>query len=106
MSKTPSWSNIKSFIEGNLAYYKDKLLSSPPYLQEQYHYRLSVCNTSCIPHNACEVCQCPPLKKAWVTASCNNGEKFPDLMDYPDWEDFKTRNNINIQQILTDHDIQ
>lgn len=98
--------NIKSFIEGNLQYYKDKFLSSPRYLQEQYHYRLYVCRKDCIPDNSCVVCTCPPIKKAWVSKSCNKGKRFPDLMDKPSWEEYKKQHDIDINSILTNHGIQ
>lgn len=108
MTKKPelTWDNVKSFLEGNISYYKQYFLSSPPYLQEQYHYRLSVCRDSCIPNDSCEVCTCPPIKKAWVTKSCNNGEKFPDLMDEESWEDFKNVHDIDIPKILKENELQ
>lgn len=104
--KKVTLSNVRSFIEGNIAYYKDKLLSSPSYLQEQYHYRLEQCKDDCVPQGACVHCKCPPLKKSWVQTSCNNGERFPDLMDKPRWEAYKQQHNIDMEQITTDHGIQ
>jgi hypothetical protein len=102
-NKGVSLTNVQSFIEGNLKYYKDKFLSSPKYLQEQYHYRLYKCKDSCIPQEKCEVCKCPPLKKAWVTKSCNNGTKFPDLMDSDNWDEYKEDNDIDIENIIDSH---
>jgi hypothetical protein len=98
--------NVSNFLEGNFKYYKYQLSSSPKYLLEQYHYRLEICKDSCIPNESCEACTCPPLKKAWVTKSCNDGKKFPDLMDATSWENFKQEHNINIDKILTDHGVQ
>lgn len=101
-----SLNNIVSFIEGNYNYYKDKFLSSPKYLQEQYHYRLDKCKDDCVPDNACIVCTCPPIKKAWVQTSCNHGKRFPDLMDKPSWEEYKQQHNIDMNLILNNHGVQ
>jgi hypothetical protein len=98
------FSKVSDFIEGNLKYYKQHLMPSPKYLLEQYHYRLSLCNTTCIPFDECEYCGCPPMKKAWVSSSCNKGEKFPDLMNAEDWKNYKQQHNIDIEQILTQHE--
>ena len=98
--------NVLSFIEGNAKYYADKFLSSPKYLQEQYHYRLHKCANDCVPNNSCIVCSCPPIKKAWVQTSCNHGKRFPDLMDKPSWEEYKKTNNIDINKILQQHGVQ
>lgn len=98
--------NVLSFIEGNVKYYRDKFLSSPKYLQEQYHYRLEVCKNDCVPNDACVYCTCPPIRKAWVQTSCNNGERFPNLMDKPSWEAYKQQHNIDINKILQQHGVQ
>ena len=33
----------------------------------------------------------------YVTKSCNNGTRFPDLMDSESWEKYKKENNIKIE---------
>ena len=104
--KKITFNNVLSFIEGNYNYYKEKFSPSPQYLQEQYHYRLEQCKNDCVPAGECVYCTCPPLKKAWVQTSCNNGERFPNLMDKPTWEEFKKNNNIDITTILQQHGIQ
>lgn len=88
--------DIASFIEGNYKYYKDKIINSPGYIVEQVKYRLYVCKDDCLKNNECKYCGCPPRKKSWVTKSCNKGERFPDLMNKPEWEAYKVKNNINI----------
>ena len=89
--------DIKSFLEGNFRFFKNKFLASPDYINEQVQYRLYLCKDDCLVANACKHCSCPPRKKAWVNDSCNDGERFPDLMNKVDWEKFKQENNINIQ---------
>jgi hypothetical protein len=44
--------------------------------------------------NECEYCGCPASKKVYVEKSCNNGERFPDLMTEDEWTEYKKENNI------------
>ncbi|MGO1819345.1 MAG: hypothetical protein ACTH0S_06640 [Senegalia sp. (in: firmicutes)] len=89
--------NIKSFIEGNTNYLKDKMHLLPKYYKEQVVWRASICKESCIENeNSCEHCGCEAGKKIYVEESCNNGEKFPDLMSEEDWEEYKKENDITI----------
>ena len=85
--------NVLAFIQGNYAYYYDKLFGIPPHIKEQVLYRYSIC-TDCIKQEACQYCTCDPIKKAFNTESCNGGERFPDLMDDEKWEEFKKENNV------------
>lgn len=88
---------IKDFIQANYSYYKDKLLGdTPEYIKEQVVYRLKTCKDDCVPNNKCNYCGCPPAKKSWSKHSCNNGERFPDLMNKDEWEEFKTINNVEL----------
>lgn len=89
--------DVGYFIEGNWKYFKNKLWASPDYIVEQVKYRLYLCKDDCLIANSCIHCTCPPRKKAWVVDSCNNGERFPDLMNKEDWGKFKQENNINIE---------
>lgn len=89
--------DIKNYIEGNFRYFKNKFLASPDYINEQIQYRLSLCKDDCLINNVCNHCECPPRKKVWINESCNNGERFPDLMNKENWEKFKIDNNIKIQ---------
>jgi len=91
--------NIRSYIVGNYRHYKDNLIGSPEYLKEQVYYRLYVCKDDCVVTGACKYCKCPPYKKSWVNTSCNGGERFPNLMDKPDWEKFKEDNRIEIEML-------
>lgn len=89
--------NIKSFIEGNLNYYYYAIMGLPPHLKEQVYYRLGKCKYDCIPNEACKECSCDPVKKMFVKESCNKGERFPDIMEEEEWEEYKKDNNITIE---------
>ena len=52
-----------------------------------------------IPLVYCEKCGCDYPGKLYVNKSCNNGERFPDLMSAKEWEEFKKQNNINEQEL-------
>lgn len=82
-----SINDVASFLEGNYKYYKNIFIEAPEHIQEQLAYRLSKCQ-DCIAAKACVVCTCPPLRKHFVTQSCNP-DRFPDLMNEEDWEEFK-----------------
>lgn len=89
--------NIKSFIEGNLKYYYNKLVGLSPHIQEQVMWRIMQCKDDCIPKEACIHCGCDPEKKAFVIESCNEGKRFPDLMNEEDWNQYKKDNKITIE---------
>lgn len=88
--------NIKSFIEGNFNYYYNKVVGLEPHIQEQVLYRLSLCSKDCLVNDSCAYCECPPKKKVFVMLSCNEGERFPDIMKESEWEEYKKNNNISI----------
>lgn len=90
--------NIKSFIEGNLAYYMDKIYELPDYLKEQYYYRLYQCKDDCLITGKCKICTCPTLKKAFANKSCNPGVIL-DLMPGGEWRDYKKENDVS-QELL------
>lgn len=100
--------NIKSFIQGNLAYYTDKIYNLPDYIKEQYYYRLYQCKDDCLITGRCIKCGCPTLKKAFAKDSCNPGVIL-DLMPGGVWRQYKIDNNIsqelleNIKQIIDEH---
>ena len=86
--------NISSYIEGHAKIFYNNLVGLPDYQKEQIAYRLDKCKSDCIPNRKCIYCGCPPHKKAFVKKSCNNGERFPDIMDEYEWEEFKRKNEI------------
>lgn len=94
--------NIRSFISGNFNYYKNKILTQPLHLKEQYYYRLYQCKNDCLPKRRCIKCNCPVIKKAWSTESCNT-ERFPNFLSGQQWKEYKEKHNINnIEQIIKD----
>lgn len=86
--------NIQSFIEGNGKYIYDNLIGLPQHQKEQVAYRLSICKDDCVVEGKCKYCTCPSEKKIFVNESCNNGERFPDIMNKEEWEEFKIKNGI------------
>jgi len=86
--------NIKSFIEGNLTYFKKELGGLEPHIEEQIAYRLALCHDDCVATGECKYCGCPTHKKALVKKSCNKGERFPDMMNKEDWKQYKKENEI------------
>lgn len=89
--------NFKELIEANIDYYKDKFFHMPIYLKEQTLYRLDKCKYDCLVTGKCKHCGCPTKVKVWAHTSCNKGERFPDLMTYLEWQEFKKINNITIK---------
>lgn len=82
--------DVRNFLIGNFKYYYDKFVRYPDFVQEQLQYRYDKCKKDCIPNNACIGCGCPPIKKHFLTKSCNS-DRFPDLMSKEDWEKFKKK---------------
>lgn len=97
MNKNITINNIKSFIEGNIKFYKDKILSSPEHLKEQRYYRMWKCKDTCLKIGLCQNCGCPVNKKIYTNEACS--DKFPNLMAANDWNEFKKINNIDIESI-------
>jgi len=94
--------NIKAFVEGYTKLIYNELVGLPFHIQEQILYRQSKCQ-SCITvghveegPGHCEHCGCSIPGKWYVTKSCNNGTKFPDLMDKNNWNKFKVENDITL----------
>ncbi len=91
--------NIKQYIEGNSKMFLNKLGFQAEHLQEQISYRMLQCKDDCIINKKCKYCGCEVPGKLYVNKSCNNGERFPDLMSAKEWEEFKKQNNINEQEL-------
>lgn len=91
MDKKITIKNVRQFFEGNLLLLGDKLNLLDAHTREQVEYRASICYESCFKGNEgrCEKCGCKVPGKWYVKESCNNGEKFPDLMSKEDWEVYK-----------------
>lgn len=91
-----TFKNVLSFLEGNTKFILDKFGLTPIHIQEQILWRLNICKMDCVKNGECEYCGCPPQKKAFNEKSCNNGDRFPDLMNKEEWEKYKEENNIDI----------
>lgn len=106
-----SLSNINAFFEGNYRHFKDALgfefFSNPDHIKEQVAWRAILCYESCylegyyvkakgrkIP-KSCSHCGCSLPGKWYSERSCGS-EKYPDMMNEKDWEDYKKEKNIKI----------
>lgn len=92
--------NIAHYIEGNAKFYYNKFLDEPQYLREQRLWRLYQCKDDCVVEGKCKVCDCPVEKKVFQDDSCNNNERFPNIMDNIKWEQYKKDNNIDGEDLL------
>lgn len=86
--------NLKSYIEGNTQMILDGFGLQPLYIQEQIAYRMLQCKDDCMIKRECKYCGCSVPGKLYVKESCNNGIRFPDLMDELHWNNFKEKNGI------------
>ena len=87
-----------SYLEGNTKYLLGVFDLYPKHKQEQVTWRLMVCKEDCVKNKECEYCGCPPEKKAFVTESCNKGDRFPDMMDAEAWKEYKVQHNIELDE--------
>lgn len=87
---------VKQFIEGNLNMLEDDLFGKPLYYKEQILYRASKCK-DCYRIGSCLNCGCSLPGKHYVKESCNKGVRFPDLMEEPQWNEYKALHNIEIK---------
>jgi hypothetical protein len=85
--------NIKQFLEGNIQMHLDGLGLQPEYYKEQIAYRMLTCQ-DCLKKNKCHYCGCDVPGKLYVKESCNDGKRFPNLMNENDWNEYKKRNKI------------
>lgn len=88
---------MKQYVEGNFNMIQDHLIGKPQYYKEQIAYRASKCK-DCYKIGRCKECGCNLPGKHYVEQSCNDGKRFPDLMNESDWEKYKEENNINIDE--------
>ena len=95
MKITPK--KILQFIEGNIKMLGDKFHLLPDHEKEQVMYRLQICKDECVQLGYCIYCGCDIPGKLYVKESCNNEERFPNIMPKTDWEDFKKLNNIILE---------
>lgn len=85
--------NIKQFLEGNSKMLAAQVGFLAPHIAEQVAYRMLLCK-DCLIDGACKYCGCDVPGKLYVWQSCNDGERFPDMMNQEDWIKFKETNDI------------
>jgi len=85
--------NVKSFLSAHYSMFLNIFDLYPEHKKEQVAYRLSLCD-DCIKEGECPYCGCPPEKKAFADKSCNKGDRFPDMLNKTEWEEFKKENNV------------
>lgn len=88
--------NIMNFIEGNIKMLGDKINALSKFQREQVIWRSQICKDDCMIEGKCIYCGCSVPGKLYVAKSCNNGDRFPDMMQERDWEEYKRENNIVI----------
>ena len=87
--------NIKEYIEGNTQMMLDQMGIKPEWYKEQIAYRMLQCKDDCMVTKKCVYCNCDVPGKMYVNVSCNNGKRFPDIMNENDWLKFKKENGIH-----------
>lgn len=87
---------VKQYLEGNLKMLGDVFFLLPRHLREQVAWRTYICRDECVKEGVCKYCGCSLPGKFYVKKSCNDGDKFPDLMDLDEWNEYKLQNNIKL----------
>lgn len=87
---------IRQFIEGNIKMLGVRLNLLPNHEKEQVLWRTIICKNDCLKEGVCKYCGCSLPGKLYVNKSCNGGERFPDMMDVEEWDEFKIKNNIDL----------
>lgn len=85
--------NIHRFITGNFDYLRNVVGELPQHLVEQVAYRESLC-PDCLEKGECQHCGCSLPMRWFAKDSCNDGERFPDMMGSDKWEEFKKEHNL------------
>lgn len=84
--------NILNYIEGNSKKIVDKFDLLPNYEKEQVEWSAN----DCMINGKCKYCGCSVPGKLYVKKSCNDGKRFPDMMNDIEWELYKKDNNIKL----------
>lgn len=94
MEKKITLKKIKEYIEGNTQMMLDQMGIKPNWYKEQIAYRMLKCKDDCMIEKKCIYCDCDVPGKLYVNVSCNNGERFPNIMDEENWNEYKLKNGI------------
>jgi len=79
---------IFRLTESKLKTLGDNFDSLSTHYKEQVFYRSIICE-DCFESGFCRECHCGLPRKWYTHFSCNNGHRFPDLMDNDNWTEFK-----------------
>lgn len=105
-----NFKNIRRYIQGWLRYLKygfekwynrnkkedDKQVSFlPDEYKEQYEWRLTVMNPTCLSNGQCVICGCETPQLQMSGEACE-GKCYPDMMPKEEWEAYKKANNIKL----------
>lgn len=94
MNKKVTFKDIINYAEGNSKQLVDKFDLLSKHKKEQFEWRKSICANDCVLEGKCKYCGCSVPGKLYVKKSCNEGERFPDMMDQLEWNIYKKENNI------------
>jgi len=89
---------VLQFLEGNIKMLGDKFNLLRNHEKEQVLWRLELCKNDCVLEGKCKYCGCSVPGKLYVKKSCNEGVRFPDMMDEWEWQEWKRINNIDIKK--------
>jgi len=87
-------SNIYNYISGNANMILDRAGMVSQAFKEQIAFRHFKCKDDCVKAGKCKHCGCKLPGRFFTTKSCNNGERFPDIMEDDKWEQYKKDNGI------------
>jgi len=90
-------SNIKGFIQGWSRYLLIKLGCANSYIVEQFLYRLSIMDESCLSAKMCP-CLCTVPQKQIEDRACEN-YCYPDMLKKKDWEEYKKQKGIDLKTV-------
>ena len=66
---------------------------------EQIAYRMYLCK-NCLENRKCSMCECNPIDMIIEPFSCNKQQIFPNVMNQLNWEEFKQKHNITVENEL------
>lgn len=92
---TPS--NIKGFVQGHLRYYLFKWGWKSNYILEQFYYRITLMDKTCLTNKKCP-CNCSCLSKQIEFRKCEKS-CYDDMLDKKEWDELKRNKNLDIKQI-------
>lgn len=90
---------IYEFFEGNIKMLGDEFGMLADYQKEQVLFRMEKCKEDCMKFEYCIYCGCSVPGKMYVKKSCNDGARFPNIMNEQDWAQYKIDNNIEIKRL-------